>query len=282
MPTSSDYEKALNAIEKLYPAAQVLASASTQMQNPNIEVGDIVKLLSTDVSLSTDIVRLSNSAYYGFEVECTNLESAINRVGFREVIRLIGLSISSNMLNQDLVHYDIPAEGYWADSISTAQLMEGFAIYVNQNPQDAYLIGLMHGVGMLVINRIMDDFQINSIWDKSIPVDEWEREVLGFNSGFAGATILKRWNFPTSLCSPILRQMKEPSLDDISFSHTCLYLSRLIIDDIGYGFPKLELSCLDELTPYLESINIDPNAMPDLLEAAQEAFYTVRSRLKSN
>jgi len=139
----------------------------------------------------------------------------------------------------------------------------------------------MHGVGMIVINRIMDDFKLDSVWDKSVPVDEWESTVLGFNYGFVGATILKRWNFPASLCSPILRQTKEPSLEDVSFSHTCLYLSRRIIEDTGYGFSKTEVECLDELSPFLESIKIDPGDIPDLLEAAQEAFSAVRTRLKS-
>ena len=282
MPTAADYEKALNIVEKLYPSAQVLATASVQMQNPNIEVGDIVKLLASDASLSSDIIRLSNSAYYGFEAECANLESSINRVGFREVVRLIGLSVSSKMLNQDLLHYDIPAEAYWADSISSALLMEGFAIYVNENSQNAYLIGLMHGVGMVVINTIMNEFGIEAIWDKSLALEEWEKEILGFNFAFAGATILKRWNFPTSLCSPILHQVKPPSIDNPVFSHTCLFLSRRIIEDCGYGFNKTTLDCIDELRPYMESIRIDPDKMHDLLEAAQESFNTVRSRIRAN
>lgn len=278
MAGAQEYIKALDEIEKLHPAPQVLAKANTRMQDPNVEVYDVVELLKSDASLTTDIIRLSNSAYYGFEVECTNLSSAISRVGFREVIRLIGLSIAEKMLNQDLKHYDIPAEAYWADCITSALLMEGLALYGGEKPQDAYIIGLLHSVGMIVINKIMDNFEMASTWDKADPAQDWEREQVGFNHSFAGATILKRWNFPNEICHPILHQFREPEDGNTDYLQYALYYVNKLREQVGYGITNLDWDT-GEFDPLLEHLQMSKDDMSDMLGAAKESFDTIRTSL---
>ena len=277
MAGQAEYIKALDSIEKLHPAPQVLAKANVKMQDPNVEVYDIVELLKADASLTTDIIRLSNSAYYGFEIECTNLSSAISRVGFREVIRLIGLAIAAKLLNQDLKSYDIPAEAYWADCVTSALLMEGFALYGGEKPQDAYIVGLLHSVGMVVINQIIENFELDCIWDKSTPPQDWEREQIGFNQSFAGATILKRWHFPNDICHPILHQFKEPEEggDYLQFS---LYYVNKLREQVGFGISNMDWDT-GEFDPLLEYLQMSKDDMNDMLAAAKESFDTISTSI---
>lgn len=278
MAGNQEYEKALDTVEKLHPAPQVLAKANTKMQDPNVEVYDIVELLKSDASLTTDIIRLSNSAYYGFEVECTNLSSAISRVGFREVIRLIGLSIAAKLLNEDLKHYDIPAEAYWADCVTSALLMEGLALYGGDKPQDAYIVGLLHSVGMIVINKIMDNFDLETVWDKGIPVQDWEREQLGFNHSFAGASILKRWNFPNDICHPILHQFKTPTDPRNDYLQYSLYYTNLLREQVGFGIQSTDWDT-GEFDDLLKNLQMTKEDMDDLIGAARESFDTIKTNI---
>lgn len=275
MAGKKDYEKAIEQIEKLHPAPQVLAKAIDKMQDPNVEVYDILELLKSDASLTTDIIRLSNSAYYGFEVECTNLSSAISRVGFREVIRLIGLSIASNMLNHDLKHYGVGAAENWADSVTTALLMEGFALYGGEKPQDAYIVGLLHGVGMIVINKVMEDFNLEGVWDKSEPIEDWEREQVGFTHSFAGASILKRWYFPNEICHPVLHQFKG-TLDgrEDFLQYTLFYVNKLR-ERVGPGIKNLNWDN-GEFEPLMETLQMSKDDVNDLLGAAKESYEIIR------
>lgn len=279
MSANHDYEQALETIQKLHPAPQVLAKASIKMQDPNVEVYDIVELLKADASLTTDIIRLSNSAFYGFEVECTNLSSAISRVGFREVIRLIGLSIASKLLNQNLKHYGILAEDYWAESVTTALLMEGLALYANDKPQDAYIVGLLHSVGKVVVNQIFESFELTEVWDQKTDLLEWERDQIGFDHCYAGATILKRWNFPDAICNVILNQYrfdeKDEATDTIEF---CLFYANKLRERLGLGMSTQTWE-MQDFENLLRRFEMSAEDMDDLITAVKESYETIKSNM---
>lgn len=203
MPSHEEYLQAIAKVEALHSTPEVLAKVASKVRDPNSDIEDIVEILRTDAALTADIVRLSNSAYYGTTTPIRNVAQAMARIGFNEVLRLVNLCIAKSVFNKDLDCYGIRARDYWATGVSCGLLMEELAHLHGENPSDAYTLGVMHATGRVVINQILQDFGMGLFWDTRIPLEEWERREVGYDYAFAGAELLRRWKFPEDFCQTI-------------------------------------------------------------------------------
>lgn len=276
MPTPEQYEEALLKIQDLHPAPQVLAKATVLVQDPDVEVKDLADLIKTDAALAADIIRLSNNAFYGFEIASTNLLQAINRVGFRGVLKLINMSVSKSLIAKDLLSYGITANVQWSDSASVALLMESLANRTGENPHDAYTVGLLHAVGRVVIDRLICN-STKAVWDASKPYPEWEQEQVGFSSPFAGSYLLTRWGFPKPICQAILRQSRDSATVHTPIERL-LHFSIEYVTKTGPGFTNLHWAKFDN-QDFLEFHNIGETDLEEISLEAKEHFDEMKAVL---
>lgn len=207
MPSHDEYLQALQTIEHLSPAPQVLAQVSRKIRDPMVEIDDLADIIKTDAALTGDIIQLSNSAYYGFGAKNTSVNSAMARVGFNEVLRMVNIAMSNTMINRNLDAYGITAYDYWASSLSCALIMENFSRLIDENPIDSYTTGIVHAIGRLVINQILNDFGASIFWTWGTPIEEWERNEVGYDFAYAGSELTKRWEFPDNITEAIANQL---------------------------------------------------------------------------
>lgn len=273
------YEEALNTIEALNPAPQILAKAQKKLRDSKVEINDLVEIIRADASLTTDIIRISNSAFYGYETKASNLHDAIHRIGFGEVTRLIGLTISKSLLNRTLEHYNIPQDDYWATSVTTALIMEHLARLHMEAADDAYTVGLLHAVGRIVINQLMDDFKLDTVWDGKQPINQWERDAVGFTYAYAGAMILKRWDFSSKMTHPILYQLNPPKPEMGWSLHAYLYFAREIIARAGNDLSNPDFDLDEGIQHLMLMLTIQEEALRDMLKSCREQFLAIKSGL---
>ena len=269
------YDSALNTVASLNPAPQILAQASNMLRDPNVDVEDIVALVRADASLTTEIIRISNSAYYGFETKSNSLSDSIGRIGFDEITRMIGMCICKNLFAKSLTHYDISAELYWAQSMSVAVIVEQLARLHGENAEEAYTVGLLHTVGRLIINQIMDDFEIDATWDWVHPLEEWERETIGFTYAYAGAMLLKRWDFASKITHPIFYQLHEPKAEHGWSLHANLHFAICMVDLCGTGFEQENFD-IDSLQHILEIVSLEEEDARLLFRTCRDQYGLIK------
>jgi len=80
------------AASELPPSPQVFGKLGKLLRDPNTGLNDITELVNTDASLTTRVLKLSNSAAFAQGMAIDNLDDAINRIGFREVFKLVGVA----------------------------------------------------------------------------------------------------------------------------------------------------------------------------------------------
>jgi HD-like signal output (HDOD) protein len=275
----SPYEEALNKIESLYSSPKILTIVGNKIQDPTVEVNDLIALIKVDAALTADIIQISNSSSYAFTIKSSSLSDAIKRIGFGMITRLIGLSISKSMAYSGLNHYKITAVQYWEDSISQAIMMELLAARCRIIQADAYTIGLMNNVGKVVLNEIMNKFNLDDQRGATESLEDWEKRTIGFTSAYAGAMILKRWNFPTKTCHPILYQHNPPKKSVSWPLHTCLYLTGKILEKTGIGFANADVS-FDELSDIIDLLGIQKESVPEIIKEARESFLEITQSLQ--
>src|SRR3954470_15407538 len=97
---SSDYptpERLVAALGQLPPMAHVLARLQRLLADPNSGLDDIADLIRLDAALTTRIIQISNSVWFGRGMPCRTIVDAVNRVGFREVYHLVAVVASGAM-----------------------------------------------------------------------------------------------------------------------------------------------------------------------------------------
>jgi len=279
MPTKSDYEQALELIEELNPSAHVLAKAQQKVRDPHVEINDLEQILKADPAITSDILRLSNSAYYSYATPAKDLNTAISRIGLDELLKMVGLAVSKNVMAQDLIHYDMSSVSYWSEGVSTALLMEVLARMIGVQGSEAYTIGLLSCIGKLVIDQILEIFGEEDIYDGGVPVVEWEKSVLGFDHAFAGAMMLKRWEFPEEITNGILHQFKPEKADESSAMLHALHFSRKMIAQTGYDFQNDNIEIDSDMEQFIVDFYIDEEELVNGLVDAAEKFAVVKREL---
>ena len=148
-----DAEQALVAMiardaVKVPPYPAVALRLQELVRREDYGLREVVNLVSGDPALAAEVIRCSNSAYYGGG-EITSLQPAINRVGATEVVRLAlvsGLAAtarSAGALTQ-------LKRRCWQDSVASALICQIIAKQRGLAPDDAFLCGLLHDFGWLL------------------------------------------------------------------------------------------------------------------------------------
>ena len=209
-PTKEQFLAAILKIERFSPAPRVLSKALGLLRNPNADLEDIVALIRTDSALSADIIRGSNSAFYGAGERVSSLDRALQKIGFREGIRLLNHAVAHIAAGRNLGSYGIAAEDFWAESLFQGLLLEALAKETDAvSPDVAHTAGLLRYIGRLAIDRSIDDLGGGLFWEPAVPVADWELENVGVTQEQVGALLLKHWQFPDATVQAIEFQ-REP------------------------------------------------------------------------
>ena len=77
--------------DSLNASGQILGLLNLAISNPRTSIAEIATILRRDVVLSARIIRMSNSAFFVRTSNvCKTIEDALQRVGMREIARLMG------------------------------------------------------------------------------------------------------------------------------------------------------------------------------------------------
>lgn len=274
MLNSDDFRKSIRSVEALGATPAVLVKVADLAKDPNSDLADICEYLSYDGPLAADIIRISNSPYYAPATFHGNLTSAIGHIGLREVMRVVNLSLAQQLFARNLPGYGVLAREYWSDSVAAALVMEALAKHLGLNPEDAYTIGILHAIGRVLINHVIEEQGFTIYWDGKQPVADWEQIAVGFDHAQAGAMLLEHWNFPTSTCDVIRWQLnpdkaieQKSLLGSLQFTGRLLALSGLDFENTGWQVPETD--------PFMAASGLTPALGTELVAACREDFQSI-------
>ncbi|MGF1450017.1 MAG: HDOD domain-containing protein [Opitutales bacterium] len=193
-------------VRDLPPTPQILPKLQKILRDPEAGLEDVIDLVKVDPALTAQIVRLSNSGWYGSSSPSENINDAINRVGFQEVYKLVSLVTSNQVLGVAAPIYHMGKGELFERSIGAALLMEQIGTMQRMDKDLTYTCGLLHGLGKVIINAycLERGLEIYSDDDDAADIDpQMERMVLGFTHPEVAGTILRRWGFAESIAEAI-------------------------------------------------------------------------------
>lgn len=229
-PNYSTAEQLVAILGALPPTAQVLARLQSLLSDPNSDLSDVATLIRLDAAMTTRVIKISNSAWYGRGAPCHTIDEAVNRIGFREVFQLVSVVASGALVAQPLAAYGRDANTMWRESVACAFAAELLAECLGEDTATSFMNGLLHAIGRQAFNR----YAVTSgrtFLDEGFPLDFSGAEfvLLGFTQADVGACMLKKWNFPKENIEAV-RHQYEPleAVEPYDRLASILYGARLL------------------------------------------------------
>lgn len=195
-----DIEKKVNTFT---PFSPIMGKILKVIDNPSSSAMDIEKVIKFDQILASRVLRMANSAYYGYGGKISTISQAIVVLGLNTLRALLFTASASRVMNKRLFGYQLKEGEFWQYSVLTAISSRILAEKVKYpNIEEAFVAGLLHDIGMLIIdvhvrNNIKLIKEVKE--EKSLPWYEAETEVLGINHSHVGRRLAETWNFPPLL-----------------------------------------------------------------------------------
>lgn len=187
---------------KLSSLPDVFVRINEVLNDANSTAKEAAEAIGKDTSLSTKLLKLVNSAFYGFPVKVDTLSRAVTIVGSRQLTTL-ALGISVIALFKDLPAGLVDMRSFWKHSISCGVIASTLADpEAGVDVERLFVAGLLHDMGRLVLYRNLPRHTAHVLAAarrERILLREAERRILGFDHATLAGMLLRKWRFPESL-----------------------------------------------------------------------------------
>lgn len=264
------------AAKALPSAARVYARLQTLLQSSSADVADIVDLVRMDAGLASAVLQVSNSAHHRQGEPLRSVNEAINRVGLREVHRVVGIAVSGQLFVTALPLYRLSGQLLWENSLATATAMSLLARAAGEDERSAYTIGLLRGTGRLVLQRVASGVPSGgpAAPDSAAGAraeSAWEHERFGASNAEVTAGLLADWSFPNASCVAVRTHLNLADHPAESRLAALLHLACWTASTLGKGLPSEAKAW--RATPELTACaGLEP-------EAAQSCLVDARAEL---
>ena len=255
-------------INSLPTIPSTLKQISKIIGDPAISLKKIGEFISNDPALTTKVLKMVNSAFYGFPGRISSASHATILLG-SSVIKglLVGVSVFELMQNAML--------GLWEHSLGCAITSRLIAKRKRlKDYDDIYAAGLLHDIGKIILilefpkeyKKAMDEAEL-----KGITVVETERDHFVTNHAYIGSWMAKKWLFPRNLVE-VIKYHHNPHLSKNALTETSIvHLADILMRAKGVGFAG------DSFVPALdpvafEVLNLSETDIKEILEEMENSL----------
>lgn len=214
------------------------------VEDPDTSFEDIARIVCNDQSLSARLLRLANSAFYGYPSSVSSIPDALTVIGLQQ-FKNMALSTCVMDMFKSMPNSRINMEQFWRKSIACGLCARIMALQLREaNSERFFLGGLMHRIGRLILFKELpkqSDEIIAQASSRKLHTYHVENEVFGFNHADVGGALLQHWKLPSALgelvghyIRPVLARI---SVQDVSLIHLSDFITEsLRLGDTGEDF----------------------------------------------
>ena len=211
---------------------------SSAVNQLDISFEEIGRIIGQDPGLTAKLLKIVNSAYFGFDSQVETISHAISIIGIEQLNDMV---LSTVVMNQfkNVPSEALEMESFWEHSIACAIAAKILAIEMNvENPERIFVAALMHDIGRLIIcNKA--SFETLKIFfmmkNQNIELCTAEREVLGFDHAELGGKMLEEWNLP-EFHQEVLKFHHNPSLaPNYMIEASIIHVADILMNTLNIG-----------------------------------------------
>lgn len=275
-------KRILSSITDLSTLPGIADNLTQLIENPKtsaVTVGDSIRM---DPALTSKVLKLVNSAFYGFPRKINTLSQAVVILGFNNIKNIILTASIFNIFSDGKACLSFNVEKFWEHSMGCGVVSKVMTKRLGiKKYEEAFIGGLLHDIGrLLLFQYLRDEFGeiIKRVGEKDILISEAEREVLGIDHSFIGKKLGEHWNLPPVLEEVIEFHHDPKSALDNSRMASVVHLADIITRALGLGSGGDEkIPVIDETA--MELLDIDLSFIEKLLPEVDEEMDKARELL---
>jgi HD-like signal output (HDOD) protein len=216
----------------LPPLPRVPEAVLKTLRNSNCSFAEVADLIAEDQVVTASVLRAANSPLYGVR-KVTRLPLVVTRLGAKS-IRTLMMSESLRAAtfvvkngNQEFTQL------LWRRSLASACIMKSLSAYIDLDCEDAFVMGLLHDVGNVIVLRIVS--QHEDLLGAKVDRETFEYLCQECHQEF-GELIAESWDLPPRLKEVIQNHHTYPvEGDPYRDERLILMLTNMINQMLGYG-----------------------------------------------
>jgi putative nucleotidyltransferase with HDIG domain len=269
----------VNRTQEVTPLRAVASRAIQLAEDERSAAMDLATVLSSDQALTARLLRLSNSAYYGYARRISNVREAVILLGMRTVR---SVAITSGIIDA----MRVPDAGsfqqdlFWAHSVCVGLVAETIARETKAaRPEDAFTAGVLHDVGKLAM-IITEPERFAEVLDltehENMRYRDAEYAVFGVTHQQVGGRLAERWKFPEALVNAVKSHHPARPVSSIENLDDILAVANLACNREG-------LACGFDYTsePARKAIEALPSRAEDAIRKVHGGMPTLEEKARA-
>jgi HD-like signal output (HDOD) protein len=183
-------------------------------QDPKSSAADLAVVVSADPGLSATMLRVINSAAYRRQREVTSVQDALVMLGFVQARNIAISGAIAGSYAPDALNALFRIDVFWRHSLSVAFRAAQLATESRKvDAPSAFTAGIVHNMGRLAIffaDPAGLDQAVAEAMRRDVPLDEVERELLGYDHAELGELLAEKWRLPADVRSAVAHHHDKP------------------------------------------------------------------------
>lgn len=256
---------------KLASPPTVYSELQKVIEDSAKSLADAAIIIEKDAALAIKLLKIVNSAFYGFPSQISSISQAINLIGTKELQNIILSTIVierfSKVPNELMSMHD-----FWARNLRCALIAQEIDRHLDKEYSNAaFICGLLHHIGQLVfflrIPELAREVTL-SLQTVSNPTDldetKAEKRIIGFDHYQTGAALTKLWKLPEVITASIKLHAYP---DDMGTYQKIAAIVRL-----ADSYSNIEQNWSDIK---VDNLNISPHEISEIIDKTDEKFKEI-------
>ena len=162
----------------------------------------LAEVISKDTSLSTNLLKIANSAFYGLPSKVDTITRAITLIGLNEISTL-AMGVLAMRFFKGIPQKLIDMKTFWIHSIACGSIASIIARNTKGLEEERFFVaGMLHDMGRLVTAITLPRRTVQAVLEsrkKLTPLFKVEKEIFGYDHAWVASLLLQKWNFPVAL-----------------------------------------------------------------------------------
>ncbi len=257
--------------DKLPETPTIIAELNQVINNSFATSNDVAQVVNKSPSLAATLLKIVNSAYYGFPSKIDRVTRAVTIIGTKEISSLaLGISVMRAFedIPKDVV--DMPA--FLRHSLACGIIARILAAFSNiAQTEQLFIAGLLHDIGKLIVYKYYPE-HASACFRKALSdgtsVYQAEKQLIGMHHPKIAQLLLKKWKLPTGLNDTVVHHHMPNKAANPKHA-AIVHLADIIVHGTGTGksgersIPRFDYAMLEAVM----------QAKPDLPTIVRQAVH---------
>jgi HD-like signal output (HDOD) protein len=191
-------------INALLPLPKTIIEIEKLRREDDIDSDELLKIIESDPMIVANILRVSNSAMYGFSSQIKTVKHAISMLGFKLILNIAFSTAINNYLKPDLSSYDVNIEEFTNISSVQCRIIEKWTEpKIRAIKNDLQLAAFLQEVGKIIISMIVIENNFVETFRNKIlesgDIEKTETDYLHLATSEVTALVFTHWNLNPKL-----------------------------------------------------------------------------------